>query len=144
MKKHFFRQQSSPASLFLLAAIGFSMATIGQAQFAYIDDAWWTYQQDCNGDGCQAGTLAGDKARLNWNPSVTNCNGTLTVFSKVYYRPCGTTPWTLLYTTPNHTIVGCRSSDAQSLDIAMGSSCACRDYKIEVYRTSSPSVPDNA
>ncbi|MEY2428068.1 MAG: hypothetical protein QOJ40_953 [Verrucomicrobiota bacterium] len=139
MKKRFFRKQIPLLPLFVLAVVSF--ASIGQAQLAFIDDAWWTFQQDCNGDGCKAGTLSGDKARLNWKPGVTNCTGTLTVFEKVYYRPCGATPWTLLYTTPLHTIVGCRSSDGQSLDVAMGSTCACRDYKIEVYRNGQAS-PD--
>ena len=147
MRKHSFSNQPLPgeprpqsrlsawAPLVLLAAITLTAATSAKAQLAFIDDAWWTYQQDCNGDGCKAGTLAGDKARLNWNSSVTNCNGTLTVFEKVYYRqPCGSGTWTILYTTALHTIVGCRSSDAQFLDIGMGNACTCRDYKIEVYR----------
>src|SRR5712671_6515627 len=86
----------------------------GLAQVATIDDAWWTYQQDCNGDGCLAGTLAGDFARLNWNPDVTNCNGTLTVYEIVYSKPCSSNSWTALFTNSAHTIVGCRSSDSQS------------------------------
>src|SRR5437588_1144416 len=64
------------------------------SQVATIDDAWWTYQQDCNADGCQAGALAGDFARLNWNPDVTNCNGTLTVYEIVYSKPCASSSWT--------------------------------------------------
>jgi hypothetical protein len=111
-------------------AFGFSCFS----QTATIDDAWWTYQQDCNGDGCQAGTLTGDFARLNWNPDVVNCNGTLTVYEIVYFKPCASSSWTALYTNAPHTIVGCRSSDSQSLDIQMASGCACRDYKIEIYR----------
>jgi hypothetical protein len=111
-----------------------ALLSTAQAQMAFIDDAWWSYQQDCNGDGCIAGTLSGDLARLNWNPDVTNCNGTLTVFEKVYSKPCASNTWTLLYTTPLHTIIGCRSSDAQFLDVPMAGDCACRDYKIEVYR----------
>src|SRR5205807_9087992 len=87
----------------------------GVAQVATIDDAWWTYQQDCNGDNCHAGTLAGDFARLNWNPDVTNCNGTLTVFEIVYSKNCASSLWTALYTNPVHSITGCRSSDSQSL-----------------------------
>jgi hypothetical protein len=105
------------------------------SQVATIDDAWWTYQQDCNGDGCQAGTLTGDFAGLNWSPNVTNCNGTLTVYEIVYSKPCASASWTALYTNSPHTIIGCRSSDSQSLDVQMASGCACRDYKIEIYRT---------
>jgi hypothetical protein len=104
------------------------------SQTAIIDDAWWSYQQDCNGDGCKAGTLTGDFARLNWNPDVVNCNGTLTVFEIVYSKPCASSSWTALYTNAPHTIIGCRSSDSQSLDIQMASGCACWDYKIEIYR----------
>lgn len=105
------------------------------AQVATIDDAWWTYQQDCNGDGCAAGTLSGDFARLNWNPDVTNCNGTLTVYEIVYSKPCASSSWTALFTNAPHVITGCRSSDSQSFDVQMGSGCACWDYKIEIYRT---------
>ena len=105
------------------------------SQVATIDDAWWTYQQDCNGDTCQAGTLAGDFARLNWNPDVTNCNGTLTVFEIVYSKPCSSNSWSALYTNSVHTIVGCRSSDSQFFDVQIGADCACRDYKIEIYRS---------
>jgi hypothetical protein len=102
-------------------------------QTGFIKDAWWTYQQDCNGDGCVAGTLAGERARLNWNPDVTNCNGLLTVFEIVYAKPCAASSWTALFTNAPHTIIGCRSSDAQYFDVRMGSNCACTDYKIELY-----------
>jgi hypothetical protein len=78
--------------------------------------------------------LAGDVARLNWNPDVTNCNGTLLVFEIVYSRACGTTTWAPLFTNTLHSITGCRSSDSQYLDVSMGSSCSCWDYKIEIYR----------
>lgn len=103
-------------------------------QLATIDDSWWTYQQDCNSDGCQAGTLSGDFARLNWNPDVTNCNGTLTVHEIVYSKPCVSGAWTPLFTNAAHSITGCRSSDSQSLDVQMAAGCACFDYKIEIYR----------
>jgi hypothetical protein len=127
-------------------ALGFCLAVLSfpasvTAQHATIDDAWWTYQQDCNGDGCQAGTLSGDFARLNWNPDVTNCNGTLTVFEVVYLKPCASTTWTPFYTNSAHSITGCRSSDGQTIDVPMGTGCACRDYKIEIYR-SGQTVPD--
>jgi hypothetical protein len=112
------------------------------AQTATIADAWWTYQQDCNGDGSFAGTLAANQARLNWNPDVTNCNGTLTVFEIVSYKSCDQISWTPIYTNAPHSITGCRSSDSQFLDIALGAFGTCRDYKIEVYR-SGQSAPDD-
>src|SRR5258707_9762721 len=99
----------------LLCALRFSCLS----QTTTIADAWWTCQQDCNGDNCQAGTLAGGMARLNWNPDVTNCNGTLTVYEVVYSKPCISNSWTALYTNSPHTIVGCRSSDSQSFDVQM-------------------------
>jgi Lysyl oxidase len=108
------------------------------SQIATIDDAWWTYQQDCNGDGCQSGTLTGDFERLNWNPDVTNCNGTLTVYEIVYSKPCASSTWTALSTNAPHSITGCRSSDSQSLDVQMASGCACWDYKIEICRNGHP------
>lgn len=106
----------------------------GAAQTALVSDAWWTFQQDCNGDGVKAGTLEGDFARLNWASDVANCNGTLTVYEKIYYRPCGASAWTPIFTNAPHIIVGCRSIDQQSVDISMGAGGECRDYKIEVYR----------
>ena len=112
------------------------------AQYAAISDAWWTYQQDCNGDGCKAGTLPGNQARLNWAPVVTNCNGALTVFEKVYYKSCGTSNWFPLYTNTPHSISGCRSTGHQYLDVTMGATCACRDFKIEIYRDGE-SIPDH-
>src|ERR1051326_5118413 len=84
----------------LTASVGFTFN--GLSQTAVIDSAWWTYQQDCNGDGCWAGTLAGDRARLNWQPDVTNCNGTLTVYEIVYAEPCGSSAWTAIYTNAAH------------------------------------------
>jgi hypothetical protein len=112
------------------------------AQTAVLADAWWTYQQDCNGDGCKAGTLFGDHARLNWSSDVTNCNGTLNVFEIVYSKPCISNAWTAIYTNSLHAINGCASENQRSYDVAMGSSCACRDYKIEVYRQGQ-STPDD-
>ena len=119
------------------------LVSTGRAQtvVAYIDDAWWTFQQDCNGNGCWAGTLAGDMARLNWSPDVTNCNNTLTVFEIVYSRPCGGTTYTPFYTNAPHTIVACRAVNQQYVDVPMESGCGCRDYKIEVYR-SGQTTPD--
>src|ERR1043166_1349564 len=116
----------------LTASVGFTFN--GLSQTAVIDSAWWTYQQDCNGDGCWAGTLAGDRARLNWQPDVTNCNGTVTVYEIVYAEPCGSSAWTAIYTNAAHSITGCRSTDAQFVDVGMGSNCVCKDYKIEIYQ----------
>src|SRR5438309_11516878 len=107
-------------TFFYVVFVVFLFEFSARSQTAVIDDAWWTYQQDCNGDNCHAGTLAGDVARLNWNPDVTNCNGSLTVYEIVYSKPCDSNSWTALYTNSPHTIVGCRSSDAQSYDAQMG------------------------
>src|SRR5438105_1716064 len=62
-----------------LALVGLGLPGLqasSRAATAALSDAWWTFQQDCNGDGCKAGTLPGEKARLNWAPIVTNCFGT--------------------------------------------------------------------
>jgi hypothetical protein len=109
---------------------------------AVLADAWWTYQQDCNGDGCKAGTLPDNRARLNWSPDVFNCNGTLTVFEIVYASPCGSNAWTAIYTNDAHAITGCRSTGEQFVDVQMGTNCQCRDYQIEVYRAGQ-TVPDD-
>lgn len=106
----------------------------GFSQTAVVSDAWWTFQQDCNGDGIKAGTLEGDFARLNWASDVSNCNGTLNVYEKVYYRPCGTSAWTPIYTNAAHSITGCRSVGHQYVDISMGAGGECRDYKVEIFR----------
>src|SRR5437868_11417171 len=103
---------------FALLSLGCVLS--GQAQTAVISDAFWTYQQDCNGDGYKAGTLPGNFARLNWDPEVINCNGSLTVFEKVYYKPCAGSTWTPIFTNSPHAIVGCRSSGQQHLDVLMG------------------------
>jgi hypothetical protein len=101
---------------------------------AFISDAWWTFQQDCNGDGCKAGIIAGEIARLNWETDVTNCNGTLTVLEKIYTRPCGASTWNPIYTNAAHSIAGCRTTGEQHLDVRMSNNCVCLDYKIEIYR----------
>ena len=119
-----------------------ALVTNGPSQTAVISSAWWTYQQDCNGDGCYAGTLPGEHARLNWNPDVQNCNGALMVYEIVSSKPCDSSQWTAIYTNPPHSIVGCRSSDSQFLDVSMSGGCACRDYKIAVYRNSQ-TTPDD-
>src|SRR4051812_22477997 len=124
-----------------LALLSLGCVLRGQAQTAFLSDAFWTYQQDCNGDTYKAGTLPGNFARLNWDPEVTNCNGTLTVFEKVYSKPCAASTWTSIYTNSPHTIVACRSSGQQHLDVLMGGGSTCRDYKIEIYRNGQ-SAPD--
>ena len=107
---------------------------------ATIYDAWWTNQQDCDADGCFAG-INSDYARLNWDPDVLDCSGSLLVYEKVYYKGCSSSTWTLGLTTTNHTITACSTSDQQGVDVAMGSGCACYDYKIEIYRVGQAS-PD--
>ncbi len=120
--------------LLVLALLG-ATPLCAQAQTAVIEDAWWTFQQDCDGDGLYAGTLAGNGARLNWNPDVLNCNGTITVTEIVYAKPSSGSIWTPIYTNASHSITGCRSSDAQHVDLTFSSSAAMNDFKIEIYRT---------
>src|ERR1041385_714079 len=85
-----------------LLGFGALIALHGHAQTAFISDAWWTFQQDCNGDGCKAGSLPGDFARLNWSANVVDCNGILSVFEIIYSRPSGSVNWTALYTNASH------------------------------------------
>ena len=106
---------------------------------ATIFEAWWGYQQDLDGDGCWAST--NNVFRLTWDPDVVNCSGSLSVFEKVYLRNCGTTNWILWRTNAMHTITGTSTADQQYMDIPAGTSCACYDYKIEIYR-SGQTVPD--
>ncbi len=128
------RAQPGLARLILLMAAGLASSSTGAAQTAVISDAWWTFQQDCSGDGSKAGTLEGNFARLNWAADVANCNGTLNVYEKVYYRPCGTDPWTPIYTNAAHSITGCRTVGQQYVDISLGAGGECRDYMIEIFR----------
>src|SRR5581483_9219825 len=140
-RKHTFWIKSGKALGFLLLSLMANTFLVSRAnaQTAYIDDAWWTYVQ--NGNGCSAGTLPGDMARLNWSPDVTNCNNTLTVFEIIYDRPHGTSAYTSIYTNAAHTIVACRAINQQYVDIPMAGECNARDYKIEVYR-SGHTTPD--
>jgi hypothetical protein len=126
----------------LLLFLGVLSALAADAASARISTAWWTYQQDCNGNGCHAGDLPGDMARLNWSPVVVDCDGTLTVWEIVYAQDCSSSIWTTIYTNAPHSITGCRSIGDQYLDVAMGSNCACRNYKIEIYQVGS-TVPDD-
>jgi hypothetical protein len=125
-----------------LILIASGLMSSSRAQSAYLSSSWWTYQQDCNGNGCYAGNLAGNMARLNWSPVVTNCDGSLNVFEVVYRASCGSGAWTPIHTNPPHVIVACRSLNNQYLDLALGSNCVCHDYKIELYEVGS-STPDD-
>ena len=88
-------------------------------------ESWWTYQpQDCNGDGCQAGQLPGDLARLNWTPVVNGCDGVLNVFEILYSKPHASGTWTPFFTNAVHSIAGCSILNSQFIDIEMGSNCA--------------------
>jgi hypothetical protein len=115
--------------------------TFGQT--ARVSDAWWTFRQDCDGDARPAGTLAGNYARLNWFPDVNNCNGSLTVYEVVSFRPCATANWIPLYTNAPHAIAGCSVPNQRYLDIELGSAGECRDYRVEIYRVGQTS-PDAA
>jgi hypothetical protein len=117
-----------------LSAILLAPAINTRAQTAFVRYSTWTYQQDCSGNGCWAGQLPGNLARLNWEPVVTNCDGSLSVFEILYSRPCTSSTWTPLFTNNAHTIVGCSIENGQYYDVHMGSTCACMDYKIELYR----------
>jgi len=133
---------ASRCACFLIFFAVLGVCLSARSQSAQVGDAWWTYQQDCNGDGCKAGTLPGNMARLNWTPQVEDCNGTLSVFEIVYRRACGTTSWSPIYTNSIHSITGCRTLGEQSLNVVMASGCACREYKIEIYQPGQ-SVPDD-
>jgi lysyl oxidase len=111
-----------------------TLARTAQSQTAFIADAWWTFRQDCDGDGNKAGTLPDNLARLNWAPDVANCNGTLTVFEVVSHRSCGTATWTPIYTNTPHSITGCGSVGQQYVDVQMGSAGTCREVRIQVFR----------
>ncbi len=110
-------------------------ATCSTADKALIFDAWWTNEVNAGEDACQR------SARLNWDPDVLDCNGTLTVFEKVYWRPAGSGTWTLRTTTSDHIITNCSSSDAWYEDYTFNTDCGPFDWKIEIYR-SGESAPD--
>ena len=95
--------------------------------------AWWGNVTDADRDGCLAPETADNRFQLNWDADVAPA-GSLSVFEKVYYRNAGASNWTLLETTPAHPIAGSSGSDARYLDLAPGSGCVARDYRIEVYR----------
>ena len=109
------------------------------AMVATIYDAWWSNQSD-SGGGCMVPT-SGSTFRLNWDPDVVGCSGSLSVFEKVYYKLTSSSTWTLYTTTTAHTINACSSADQQYVDMPPGSGCTPYDYKIEVYRAGQ-STPD--
>jgi len=115
---------------------GRSEETFPQDTGPVIADAWWSNVADRSQDGCVAPAGAGTLLRLNWDPNVAG-GGSLQVFEKIYSRAEGATNWTLLQTTPLHTIVGALSSDAQHLDVLPAGNCATNHYRIEVYRSDS-------
>jgi Lysyl oxidase len=117
----------------LLAAV-FLANLSGAAQTAYVRESWWTYQQDCNGDGCQAGQLPGDLARINWTPVVNGCDGNLSVFEILYSKPHSSSTWTPIFTNAVHPISGCSIMNSVFYDVQMGSNCAVNDYRIDLYR----------
>jgi len=131
-----------PLSLAAVLVVTLVLPAGARAQTAMIGSSWWTYQQDCNGDGCYAGQLPGNHARLNWSPVVQGCNGTLNVFEIVYWSRCDAGKWTAVFTNAPHSITGCRSTGDQSTDIHLDNSCGCWDYKIELYQVGQ-TVPDD-
>ena len=131
------------AALFLVVWLTWTGTIFwGSAQTAVVSDAWWSYLQDCDGDGQHAGALENNFARLNWFPDVSNCNGAITVYERVSYRLCGAAVWTPIYTNTAHSISGCRSSNQQYVDIQIGPDAECRDYRIEIFRFGLP-IPDS-
>jgi hypothetical protein len=114
----------------------------GQDQCAAtIAQAWWGPLQDRDNDGCLAAT--NDLMRLYWDPNLVNCSGPVTVFEKIYFRPCGTTTWFYYSATPQHVITGTSTTDQQYLDIPSGVSCACYDYRIDIYRSGRVAADDS-
>ena len=101
----------------------------------------WGAQQDADGDGCL--TAPSNTFRLSWDVDAS-CPGTnaMSVFEKIYRRPCGTETWTLYQTTADHAITGVSGADQQFLNIPASSGCACYDYAIEAYR-SGEFLPDS-
>lgn len=108
---------------------------------ATINDAWWTYQADNDGDGCWEPLDANSSFRLNWNPNVVNCSGSISVFEKVYFRICGAANWSIWTTTASHLITGLSIADQQFINMPAGADCRCYEYKIEIYRVGQAS-PD--
>ena len=104
------------------------------ADMVVIADAWWSSAVDEDGDGCPR------SARLNWNPDVADCSGTLTVFEKIYWKAGSSGTWTLVTTTSNHAVVNC-NSDVWYVDYPFDSDCGPFDWKIELYRQGQP-LPD--
>ncbi|MHC4752127.1 MAG: DNRLRE domain-containing protein, partial [Planctomycetota bacterium] len=104
------------------------------AQSATIWDAWWSNEVDENGDGYVR------SARLNWDPDVVGCSGSLSVYEKIYWKYRTSSTWNLITTTSPHTITDCATSDIQYRNINGGSHNEY-DWKIEIYRNGESS-PD--
>ncbi|MBN2561076.1 MAG: choice-of-anchor H family protein [Phycisphaerae bacterium] len=95
---------------------------------ATIFSAWWSNEVDEDVDGYVR------SARLNWDPDVDDCDGSLTVYEMVYWKLASSGTWNLLTTTSAHVITDCSGGDAQYQDI-LGGSHNLYDWKIEVYRS---------
>ena len=101
---------------------------------ATIFDAWWSYQTDNDGDGCWEPLDTNNSFRLNWDPDVVGCHGSISVFEKVYCRAAGTADWTLFTSTAPHLITGASPADQQYVAMPTGLRCSSWDYRIEIYR----------
>jgi hypothetical protein len=104
--------------------------------YADIWNAWWTDEVDQDGDGYVR------SARLNWDPDVADCSGSLTVFERIYWRrPCGGGSWNFFTETAPHAITDCYTSDQQYVDI-IGGSHNTYDWRIRIYRVGESSPDD--
>ena len=104
---------------------------------ATVFSAWWTDEVDQDGDGCRR------SGRLNWDPDVLDCSGSLSVFEKISWKEASSGTWTLLHTTSVHTITDCSGADSQYVDFGFNSDCGPFDWKLEIYRDGESS-PDYA
>jgi hypothetical protein len=104
--------------------------------YAVIYDAWWTNEIDIDGDGYVS------RARLNWDPDVADCNGSLQVFERIFWRsPCGSGERTFFFETNPHTITNCWTSDSYWIEFN-GWGHNTFDWQIAIYRVGQ-SVPDD-
>ncbi|UCC30808.1 MAG: IPT/TIG domain-containing protein, partial [Phycisphaerales bacterium] len=98
-------------------------------------DAWWTDQIDTDGDGYRS------SARLNWDPDIVGCSGSVEVYEKVYWMRANSGVWNLSFTNWPHTLTDCISGDSASLNYE-GGQHDLYDWKIEIYRTGEHFTPD--
>lgn len=104
--------------------------------YAEIWGAWWTNEVDEDGDDYVS------SARLVWDPDVVGCDGTLSVYERIYWRrPCGGGSWNFLTETDPHTINDCDGSDQQYINIT-GGSHNTYDWQIRLYREGESSPDD--